>query len=60
VARRTPPAAEAPTTTSASPRDACAGRSQFSLYRCMQAQCVQSMWIHHPQCARLRATDSVD
>jgi len=26
----------------------------------MQVQCVQSMWIHHPQCARLRATDSVD
>jgi len=26
----------------------------------MQVQCVQSMWIHHPQCARLRATDTVD
>jgi len=43
-----------------SPRDACAGRTQFALYRCMQAQCDQPDWTHHPQCQRLRSTDSVD
>jgi len=44
----------------ASPREACAGRTQFSLYRCMQSQCEQRGWAKHPQCERLRATDSVD
>ena len=43
-----------------SPRDACAGRTQFSLYRCMQTQCEQPRWTHHEQCDRLRATDRVD
>jgi len=62
TARRAPPPVDEPTekASTSSPREACAGRSQFSLYRCMQVQCVQSMWIHHPQCARLRATDTVD
>jgi serine/threonine protein kinase len=51
-----PPSPPAP----ASPRDACAGRTQFSLYRCMQTQCEQRGWTNHPQCERLRATDSVE
>jgi len=44
----------------ASPREVCAGRTPFALYRCMQAQCAQRTWTRHPQCERLRATDSVD
>lgn len=44
----------------ASPRDACAGRTQFAFYRCMQAQCEQRGWAHHPQCERLKSTDDVD
>jgi serine/threonine protein kinase len=44
----------------ASPRDACDGRTQFALYRCMQAQCEQRVWTHHPQCELLRATDTVE
>jgi len=55
-----PKAAAATPATPASPRDACAGRTQFSLYRCMQTQCEQRGWVHHPQCERLRATDSVE
>lgn len=42
------------------PREACSGRTQFALYRCMQTQCALSRWSEHPQCIRLRATDSVD
>jgi len=44
----------------ASPREACGGRTQFSLYRCMQTQCSQRQWASHAQCERFRATDSVD
>ena len=44
----------------ASPREACGVRTQFSLYRCMQRECSQRRWASHPQCERLRATDSVD
>jgi non-specific serine/threonine protein kinase len=44
----------------ASPREACGPRTQFSLYRCMKTQCSQRQWASHAQCARLRATDSVD
>ena len=51
---------ERPKAAPASPRDACAGRTQFALYRCLQAQCAQRAWAQHPQCERLRATDSVD
>jgi hypothetical protein len=43
----------------ASPREACAGRSEFSLYRCMHAQCAKPQWNSHAQCARLRVTDDV-
>ena len=51
-----PPSPATPT----SPRDACAGRTQFALYRCMQALCEQRGWSRHAQCERLRATDSVE
>lgn len=44
----------------ASPREACGPRTQFSLYRCMKTQCSQRRWASHPQCERLRITDSVD
>jgi hypothetical protein len=42
------------------PRAACGTRTQFSLYRCMQAQCSQARWTDHAQCKHLRATDRVD
>ena len=42
------------------PREACVGRTQFALYRCMQTQCGQHRWAGHAQCERLRATDRVD
>jgi serine/threonine protein kinase len=50
------------TTTEAGsdPRQACAGRTQFALYRCMQAQCALPRWAAHPECARLRKSDRVD
>lgn len=53
---RRPRAAAAPTT----PRAMCGTRTQFSLYRCMQQVCSTGRWHAHPECARLRATDSVD
>lgn len=57
----TPPAAaERAKPSAASPREACAGRTQFATYRCMQTQCALAAWTRHPQCERLRATDSVD
>ena len=43
-----------------SPREFCAPRTQFALYRCMQAQCSTPKWSQHAQCIRLRATDDVD
>ena len=42
------------------PREACAGRTQFALYRCMQAQCARSRWAAHPECVQLRKSDHVD
>jgi len=42
------------------PREACAGRTQFALYRCMQAQCARSRWAGHPECVQLRKSDRVD
>ncbi len=42
-----------------SPRAACAAKTEFSLYRCMQAQCQQARWKSHAQCTRLRTQDSV-
>ena len=55
-ARRRGAAAE----TAGDPRQACAGRTQFALYRCMQAQCAMSRWAAHPECVRLRRSDRVD
>jgi len=52
----TPPATEAVS----DPREACAGRTQFALYRCMQAQCARSRWAAHPDCVRLRRSDRVE
>ena len=54
------PASHAVPATPATPREVCGTRTQFSLYRCMQAQCSQPRWALHAQCKRLRTTDSVD
>src|SRR5581483_2274385 len=43
-----------------SPRDACGGRTEFALYRCMQTQCGSPQWASHPQCEHLRRTDRVE
>ena len=51
-----PPSAAIP----ASPRESCGDRTQFALYRCLQALCEQRGWSKHPQCERLRETDSVE
>lgn len=40
----------------ATPAAACAPRSNFSLYWCMQKQCEASRFYAHPQCVRLRRT----
>ena len=45
---------------SSDPRTACAGRTQFALYRCMQTQCALPRWAAHPECVRLRKSDRVD
>jgi len=42
-----------------SPKAQCGGRSNFSLYYCMQTQCKQSRFASHPQCQRLREHDEV-
>jgi len=42
------------------PREACGARTEFALYRCMQAQCAQARWSAHPECVRLRKSDRVD
>lgn len=59
AARRPAPEA-APRTGATSPRQECGARTEFSLYRCMQSQCGLPTWQRHPQCERLRATDSVN
>ncbi len=41
------------------PAAACAPRSNFALYRCMQTQCEQSRYYAHPQCVHLRRYDEV-
>jgi len=46
--------------TRTGPRDACGNRTQFSLYRCMQAQCALPQWQQHPSCKRLKLRDEVD
>lgn len=42
-----------------SPRAACSPRTNFALYRCMQAQCERDVFYTHPQCIRLRQRDEV-
>jgi non-specific serine/threonine protein kinase len=54
------PPARQQAATGAGPRAACAGKSEFALYRCMQQQCEASRWYGHPQCIRLRATDRAE
>ena len=54
------PPARQQAATAAGPRAACAGKSEFALYRCMQQQCEASRWYGHPQCIRLRATDRAE
>ncbi|MGK2897832.1 MAG: protein kinase domain-containing protein [Burkholderiaceae bacterium] len=53
-------AAPLPVRQAGGPRSACASKSDFALYRCMQQQCDSTRWSAHPQCVRLRATDRVD
>ena len=53
-------AAPLPVRQAGGPRSACASKSDFALYRCMQQQCDSTRWSAHPQCIRLRATDRVD
>ena len=43
----------------ASPREACGGRTNFSLHWCMQQQCAQPQFSAHPQCRIFRATGEV-
>jgi hypothetical protein len=44
----------------AAPRDDCAGRTNFSLYYCMQKQCTLPQFKAHAQCKLLREKDIVD
>lgn len=63
---RTPPPKSGPaprpaeTARIANPREACGNRTEFSLYRCMQAQCAKAQWKQHPSCKRLRSRDEVE
>jgi hypothetical protein len=41
------------------PAAACAPRTNFALYRCMQSQCEQGRYYAHPQCVRLRRYDEL-
>ncbi len=43
-----------------SPRAECGARTDFALYRCMKTECQLPRWAKHPECQRLRATDSVE
>lgn len=45
---------------SGGPRDACAGRTEFALYRCMLQQCQAKRWSSHAQCVKLKRDDRVD
>jgi len=45
---------------SGGPRAACAGRTEFALYRCMLQQCQVKRWTAHAQCVKLRRDDRVD
>ena len=44
----------------ATPRVACAGRTEFALYRCMRQQCQAKRFESHPQCVTLRRDDKVE
>jgi hypothetical protein len=44
----------------AAPRDDCSGRTNFSLYYCMQKQCTLPQFKSHAQCKLLREKDIVD
>ena len=55
-----PPKATAAVRKLTSPRELCAGRADFALYRCMQTECRAAKWSNHAQCKHLRETDSVD
>lgn len=44
----------------AAPRDDCSGRTNFSLYYCMQKQCTLPQFKAHAQCKLLREKDIVD
>ena len=46
-------------TTVGNPREVCAGRTEFSLYRCMKTQCAQPQFSQHPSCKRLKERDEV-
>ena len=46
--------------TGLGPRAACAGRTEFALYRCLLQQCQAKRWTLHPQCVKLRLNDRVD
>ncbi len=59
TATRTAASTAKPAATSDSPRAQCSGRSNFSLYYCMQTQCKQARFTAHPQCQRLREHDEV-
>lgn len=41
------------------PAAACAPRTNFALYRCMQSQCELDRYYSHPQCVRLRRYDEL-
>lgn len=60
------PSSQAPATELArresvpgTPAEACAPRTNFALYRCMQVQCEQSRFYAHAQCVRLRQHDEL-
>lgn len=43
-----------------SPSEVCGPRTQFSLYRCMHAQCAKAQWHDHAQCQQLRRADALE
>lgn len=57
------PAGDRPVTRRAAvadkPASACAPRTNFALYRCLQKQCELSRYQSHPQCVRLRQNDEL-
>jgi len=48
-----------PAPPQATPRGACSGRANFSLYYCMQTQCRKPQFSAHAQCRQLRESDDV-